>query len=162
MDNSIILKDLDINQILQYHNCEYPCLMLDYITEVLPGKYCKAYKNFTYNEWFFPGHFCDDPNVPSSIQIEAMSQTLLMTFLTLEGNKKRKTACLKINNVQFKKKIIPGQRLDLCAELRSFRGGVATGLVTGTVNHELACSAEFVVGIPEVLARFSPKRPKTN
>lgn len=151
-----VLKDLDIRQILQYHNCRYPCLMIDYMEEVLPGKSAKGYKNFTYNEWFFPAHFEDDPNVPSSIQIEAMSQTLLMTFLTLPGYERINTACLKIDHVEFKKRVIPGNRLDLTAALKMFRGGVAAGHVDGHIGKELACCADFVIGIPEIMEKFTP------
>ena len=151
-----ILKDLDIKQILQYHNCRYPCLMIDYMEEILPGKSARGYKNFTYNEWFFPAHFEDDPNVPSFIQIEAMSQTLLMTFLTLPGYERINTACLKIDHIEFKKKVIPGNRLDLSAALRMFRGGVAAGHVDGYVDNELACCADFVIGIPGIMAKFTP------
>ncbi len=124
MTENAAITDLDINGIMQYHNCRYPCLMIDYYKEIRPGKYAKAYKNFSYNEWFFPAHFEDDPNVPSSIMIEAMSQTMLMTFLTLPGYSNVKTACLKINNVEFKRKIIPGERLELAASLKSFRGAL--------------------------------------
>lgn len=148
---------MNICKIMQYHNCKPPCLMIDYCEKVIPGEYAKAYKNFTYNEWFFPAHFEDDPNVPSSIQIEAMSQTLLMTFLTIPEYKKMKTACLKINNVDFKRKVIPGERLDLIANLKSFRGGVAMGHVEGFVQNELTCCAEFVIGIPQEISKFTPK-----
>lgn len=150
------MHDLDINQILQYHNCRYPCLMLDYMEEIIPGKSAKGYKNFTYNEWFFPAHFANDPNVPSSILIEAMSQTLLMTFLSLPGYAQIHTACLKIDHVEFKQKVIPGKRLDLAANLTRFRGGVAVGQVEGRVDNSLACRADFVIGIPEVIAKYTP------
>ena len=156
MDEKVIIN-MDICQIMEYHNCRYPCLMLDYVEKVIPGKYAKGYKNFTYNEWFFPAHFEDDPNVPSSIQIEAMSQILLMTFLVIPEYKKMKTACLKINNVEFKRKIIPGERLELTANLKSFRGGLAIGHVDGYVGSDLACCSDYVIGIPEILSSFAPK-----
>lgn len=158
MTENVVITDLDINGIMQYHNCKYPCLMIDYCKEIRPGKYAKAYKNFSYNEWFFPAHFEDDPNVPSSIMIEAMSQTMLMTVLTLPGYSKVKTACLKINNVEFKRKIIPGERLEIAASLKSFRGGIAIGRVEGTVMDEKACSADFIIGIPSEIEKFTPKK----
>ena len=150
------MRNLDIRQIMEFHNCKYPVLMIDYVEEVQPGKYCKAYKNFTYDEWFFPAHFEDDPNVPSSIMLEALSQTMLMSFLTIPGNEKEHTACLRIKNVEFKRKIIPGERLDIVAELKSARGGVYTGIVVGTVNNEPAVSADYTMGIPDVIRQFSP------
>lgn len=161
MDEKAILG-MDIQQILQYHNCKYPCLMIDYMQEVVPGKSAKGYKNFTYNEWFFPAHFTDDPNVPSSIQIEAMSQTLLMTFLTFPDYRQMNTACLRINNVEFRKKVVPGNRLDLEADLKSFRGGIAIGHVEGRVGTELVCQADFTIGIPEIIAKFAPKQKSSD
>lgn len=156
------IYELDINGILKYHNCKYPCLMIDHCEKIVPGKYVKAYKNFTYNEWFFPAHFENDPNVPSSIQIESMSQTLLMGILTMPGYENMNTACLKINNVEFKRKIKPGERLDLEADIKSFRGGVAIGQVVGFVKMEKACCADFIIGIPEILAKFTPESKKGN
>ena len=153
-----VLRNLDIKGIMEYHNCKYPVLMIDFVEEVLPGSYCRAYKNFTYNEWFFPGHFEDDPNVPSSIMLEALSQTMLMSFLTLPGYKHLHTACLRINNVEFKRKIIPGERMETKAELKTSRGGVFSGHVIGSVNGELACQADYVMGIPDIIAKYAPKK----
>lgn len=152
-----LMKDLDINKIMEYHNCKYPVLMIDYVDEVLPGKYAKGYKNFSYNEWFFPAHFENDPNVPSSIMLEACSQMLLMTFLTMDEYKRMHTACLRINNVDFKRKIIPGERMDIEATLKSSRAGVFSGHIEGKVREELAVKADYVIGIPEVIAKFTPK-----
>lgn len=153
-----IIRNLDITRIMEYHNCKYPCLMIDFVEEVHPGKYARGYKNFSYNEWYFPAHFEGDPNVPSSIQLEALSQMMLMTFLTIPEYKKKHTACLRINNVEFKKKIIPGSRFDIDAQLKTLRGGVAAGYVEGQVNGEKACSADYVIGIPEIIRSFTPKR----
>ena len=156
-----IMRNLDIKQIMEYHNCKYPVLMIDYVEEVLPGKYAKGYKNFSYNEWFFPAHFEDDPNVPSSIMLEACSQMMLMTFLTKQEYKKMHTACLKINNVEFKRKIIPGEQMDISANLKFARGGVFSGYTEGTVHGELAVKADYVIGIPEVIAKFTPSKGET-
>ena len=41
--------------------------MIDHVTEVYPGKFAKGFKNFTNNEWFFPIHFKDNPNVPGAL-----------------------------------------------------------------------------------------------
>ncbi len=155
-----IMRNLDINRIMEYIICKYPVLMIDYIEKVVPGKYARGYKNFTYNEWFFQGHFEDDPNVPSSIMLESLSQTMLMTFLTLPEYKKMHTACLKINNVVFKRRIIPGERMDTSAELKAARGGVFAGHVKGTVEGELACEADYVIGIPDIIAQYRPDMAK--
>ncbi len=147
----------DLMEIQSYQRNRYPLLFIDRVTEAVPGKYAIAIKNFTFNEWFFPAHFDDEPNVPGFVQIEALVQTFLMTFLTLEGYQGKKTGFVSIDNAKFKRKIIPGDQLIIKAELFSFRRGLARGRVTSSVNGEEAASAEFVVSVPEVMLQFKPK-----
>ena len=151
-----IVKNLDAYAIQQYQQNRYPCFFIDYVEEVIPGKSAKGYKNFSFNEWFFPAHFPDEPNVPGFVQIEALTQLFLMTFLTLPGNKGKKTGFVSIENARFKKKIIPGDRLDIQAELKSYRRGLARGTSVGYINGEVACSAELVIAIPDILNQFKP------
>lgn len=151
-----ILKNLDAYAIQQYQQNRYPCLFIDFIEEAVPGKSAKGYKNFSFNEWFFPAHFPDEPNVPGFIQVEALTQLFLMTFLTLPGNKGKKTGFVAIENARFKKKIIPGQKLEIKAELKSYSRGLAKGTSTGYVDGELACSADLVIAIPDILSQFRP------
>ena len=152
-----ILMDLDAYEIQQYQQNRYPCFFLDRITEVKPGEYAKGYKNFTFNEWFFPAHFADEPNVPGFVQVETMAQTFIMTFLTIPEHKGKKTGFIEINNTHFYKKIVPGDRLDLEAHLDFFRRGLAKGRVEGVIDGETACSASLVVALPDVLKKFRPK-----
>jgi 3-hydroxyacyl-[acyl-carrier-protein] dehydratase len=153
-----IVKNLDAYAIQQYQQNRYPCLFIDYIEEAIPGKSAKGYKNFSFNEWFFPAHFPDEPNVPGFVQIEALTQLFLMTFLTLPGNKGKKTGFVSIENARFRKKIVPGNRLDIQAELKSYRRGLAKGTSVWYINGEVACSAELVIVIPDILNEFKPGR----
>ena len=122
------------------------------------GKYAKGYKNFTYNEWFFPAHFEDEPNVPGFIQIETLTQVFLMTFLTMPENKGKKTGFVSIDNAKFKKKIIPGNRLDVIAELDFYRRGLAKGKVNGYVGGEMVNYLELTVSIPDIMLAFKPNQ----
>lgn len=149
--------DIDAYQIQRYQQNRYPLLFIDYVTEAVPGRSAKGFKNFSFNEWYFPAHFEDEPNVPGFVQIEAMTQMFLMTFLTIPGNEGKKTAFIRVGDAGFKKKIIPGDRLDLEAELDSYRRGVAKGKVCGYVKGELACSIELTIAIPDVLNQFKPQ-----
>ena len=85
-------------------------------------------KCFTYNEWFFPPHFEDDPNVPGFVQVECLVQTFIMTFLSISEHSGNKTNFVSMNNVTFKRKIIPGETLMIDSQLTSFRRGLAKGM----------------------------------
>jgi 3-hydroxyacyl-[acyl-carrier-protein] dehydratase len=67
-----------------------------------------------------------------------------------------KTSFVSINNVRFRKRIVPGDRLDIKANLKSFKRGLAMGVVSSTVDGVDAASAEFVVCIPDVMQSFKP------
>ena len=147
----------DIIGIQQCQRNRYPLLFIDQITNVYPGKSACGIKVFTFNEWFFPAHFDDDPNVPGFVQIESLVQTFIMTFLSLDEYKGMKTSFISADNIKFKRKIIPGERLDIIAKLNSLRRGIAIGSATSFVDGDPACSADFVIGIPDILNQFKPK-----
>jgi len=150
------IVSFDIPGIMAHQQNRYPLLFVDEITEVVPGKYAKGKKAFTYNEWFFPAHFVGDPNVPGFVQIESLVQVFLMTFLTLEGNAGLKTNFVNLDSVKFRRKIVPGETLEIFAELESFKWGIAKGHASSQVADEPAISATFVIAIPEILEKFRP------
>ncbi len=154
---SNVIENLSAIEIQQYQQNRYPCFFLDGISKAIPGVSAFGYKNFTYNEWFFPAHFADEPNVPGFIQIECLTQVFLMTFLTLPEYKGMKTGFVNIKDAKFRKKIIPGDRLDVEAELKSFKRGLAKGVVKGFVDQTVACELELTITIPEVMLKFRPK-----
>ncbi len=150
------LTNLDASAIQKYQQNRYPLLFIDFVHTVVPGESASGFKNFSYNEWFFPAHFEDEPNVPGFVLMESLTQMFLMTFLTLPGNRGKKTGFVSINEGRFKRKIIPGDRLDIVATLNSFKRGLAKGRSVGHVGGELACSAELVIVIPDVFNEFLP------
>jgi len=149
--------NLDIPGIKACQQNRHPLLFIDKIVETIPGKEANSIKCFSYNEWFFPAHFEDDPSVPGFILVESMVQTFIMTFLTLEEHMGKKTNFISINNVKFKKMVIPGDLLQINAKLKSFKRGIAKGSAEGCVDGDLACKAEFTVCLPDVLSNLKPK-----
>jgi len=149
--------NLDIPAIKAHQQNRFPLLFIDKIVDTTPGVEANAIKCFSYNEWFFPAHFEDEPNVPGFVQVESMVQTFIMTFLTLDEHKGKKTSFLSINNVKFKKMIVPGDVLNINAKLLSFKRGIAKGTAEGYVDGNLACKAEFIVCLPDVLSNLKPK-----
>jgi 3-hydroxyacyl-[acyl-carrier-protein] dehydratase len=155
---NIPIRDLNAFDIQKYQQNRHPILFLDYVNEVVPGKYAKGHKCFSFTEWYFPAHFPDEPNVPGFILIESLTQLFLMTFLTLPGNEGKKTGFVSIKDAKFKKKIIPGDRLDIESELNSYTRGVAKGVSTGYVSGDIACTVELVIAIPDILNEFKPNK----
>ncbi|MDX8389669.1 MAG: 3-hydroxyacyl-ACP dehydratase FabZ [Mariprofundaceae bacterium] len=151
-------RNFNICEIIKHQRNRYPVLLIDKIIDVVPGKVATGIKCFTYNEWFFPGHFDDEPNVPGFVQIESLVQTFIMTFLCMEKYKGMKTNFISINNIKFKRKVIPGDVMRIDATLKSFKRGIAIGSAESSVDGMAACSAEFVVAVPDILDRFIPKR----
>ena len=148
---------MDIKAIIKHQRNRYPVLLVDKIVELEPGKRATGIKCFTFNEWFFQGHFLDDPNVPGTIQIECMAQTLLLSFQCMPEYQGMKANASMYRKVNFRRRIVPGDTLRMEAVLRSFKRGVAIGFVQSYVESEEACSAEFVIVLPEILKKFSPK-----
>ena len=83
MENQVL--SFDIPGIMTCQQNRYPMLLIDRITECVPLKYARGYKLFSYNEWYFHGYETNSPKVWNVIQIEAMAQIFLMTFLFLSA-----------------------------------------------------------------------------
>jgi 3-hydroxyacyl-[acyl-carrier-protein] dehydratase len=156
MSKDPALKTLDINDIIRLQRNRYPVLLVDKVIDLVPGESATGIKCFTYNEWYFPGHFDDDPNVPGFVQVESLAQTFILTFLCEEEFAGMKTSFVSINNVKFKRKIVPGEVLHMHATLKSFRRGIAIGSVESFVDNVAACSGDFIVAVPDILNKFKP------
>lgn len=149
--------DLDPITIQKYQQNKHPILFIDRITEIVPGSSAKGFKNFSYTEWYFPAHYSDEAVVPGFITIEALTQVFIMTFLSLPQNKGKKTNYISIEKAIFRKRIFPGDKLEMEAHLHSFRRGIAKGMVIGTVNSEKASEIQLTVALPDVLSQFKPR-----
>ena len=147
---------LDIPQIKLCQQNRYPLLFIDKIYDIIPGESVKGIKCFSYNEWFFPAHFEDQPSVPGFVQIESLVQTFIMTFLTLDENKGKKTNFASRDNVKFRRMIVPGEQLIIHAKLDSIRRGIAKGSAESFVDGEPACRADFIITLPDVFNSFKP------
>lgn len=142
---------MDITEIKQYQQNRHPLLFIDKIIKHKPAQFATSLKCFSYNEWFFPAHFEDEPNVPGFILVEMMVQTFIMTVLTLPQYKGQKTNFAKINNVKFTEKVVPGDSIISEAMLTKFRHGVATGTVESRNQDKLVCKGDFTIVLPTAI-----------
>lgn len=138
----------------------YPMLFIDHITECVPLKYSKGVKLFSNSEWYFAGHFQDNPVVPGTVLIESLAQVFLMTFLSVDENKGFSAVSNKYQNVQFKRKVVPGDKLDIYAELKSFKRGIAQGRAEGRVNGNIAVSFDCTIVVTNIFASFQRVAPR--
>jgi 3-hydroxyacyl-[acyl-carrier-protein] dehydratase len=140
-----------------YQPNRYPFLMIDYVTDVEPGKYANGHKHLSNNEWYFPIHFPGHPNMPGALQVEALAQMLTVAITTQEGLKGRTTRVLHYT-ARFRKEVLPGESLMIEAYVDSWRRGVCKGHATGATNGTIACEAEMMITIPEIFEQYLPKR----
>lgn len=148
---------LNAEELKRYQPNRYPFLLVDRITEVIPGKRAKGYKNLTANEWYFPVHFPGDPNMPGCLQIEAMAQVLTIAITTVDGMAGKVVHGYKHAGI-FHREVRPGDKLEMSAEVLSFSRGLCRGRVQGFVDGELACELESTIIIPEVFNQFKPRK----
>lgn len=153
MDNEIRLNS---QQLLDYQPNRYPFLMIDIVEAVIPGVSARGFKNFTWNEWFFPVHFVGNPNVPGAIQLESLAQMLTVAITTLPGLMGKITHALS-HEVKFYKEVKPGDKFEISTNVISWKRGIALGTGSGIVNGELVCEANMKMTIPEILEKFIPK-----
>ena len=131
--------------------------MIDYVTDVEPGVYAKGYKNLSNNEWYFPVHFPGGPNMPGALQLEAMAQMLTVALTTQEGLEGKVTHALE-HKVRFRKEVLPGEQLVIEANIISWRRGICKGRAVGYTHGEVACEADMLITIPDILDQYIPKR----
>ena len=146
---------LDLSGIKKYQQNREPYLMIDYATEVIPGKSSKGFKMLKENEWFFKVHWPNDPNMPGMLQIEALVQMSALSILSLPGNKGKIMYLTSANNTKFIKKITPNNRLVIETKVKKFVRGIASIDGKGFINNELACKSEFNLILPEEIKKYT-------
>ena len=148
---------LDKQRIYEYQQNREPYLLIDFATEVIPGKSAKGYKNLNKNEWFFKIHWPKDPNMPGMLQIEALVQMCALSILSLPNNKGKVVYLTSANNMKFIKKIIPDSRLYIETKIKSFKRGLAICEGIGLIQNKIACKAEFNLILPDEIKKYNLK-----
>jgi|GEM_PF-28692 len=140
-----VIMDCDRLQSLLPHRP--PLLMIDRVHLIAAEKRAIGLKNVTMNEPYFQGHFPGNPVLPGVLILEAMIQTggaAIRQFLDIQND----VAFLHtLDNVKFRKPVLPGDRLMSDVVLERFRKGIVKFRATATVRDQNVCEAEFTVGL---------------
>jgi len=137
-------KEFDIEAIKKVIPHRYPFLLIDKVFVNYENKSAKGYKCVSGNEEFFQGHFPGNPIMPGVLIVEAMAQTSCVILLSQPKLIGKSAYFMSINNVKFRKTVVPGDILELRVGVVRDRekGGVARG--EAYVNNELVTEAEFM------------------
>lgn len=139
---------LDINEIKKILPHRYPMLLVDRILEIEPLKRAVGIKNITANEMQFLGHFPGDPIMPGVLLIEAMAQVGGVAMLYPEENRGKIAVFAKIDNVRFRKQVVPGDQVVTTAEVtKIMRANMGIIHCEGKVDGKVACECDCTFAI---------------
>ncbi len=134
---------LDINEIQKILPHRPPMLLVDRITELVPFKSATGIKCVTMNEPFFLGHFPGHPIMPGVLLLEGMAQVGGVTMLYPEEHRGKLALFGGMENVKFKRPVMPGDVIMTKAEIVRVRGVFGVLHADAYVEGELVASADF-------------------
>jgi 3-hydroxyacyl-[acyl-carrier-protein] dehydratase len=137
---------IEIREIMNLLPHAYPFLLVDRIIDMELGKRIIGIKNVTYNEPFFVGHFPGRPIMPGVLIVEALAQTAgILAFKSVpEEDSKKPVYFLGIDNVRFRKPVIPGDQLRLELEVTRHRQSIWGFKGKAYVEDKLAAEADLL------------------
>ena len=139
---------MDVNRIRELLPHRYPFLLVDTVIEV-GDSHIVGLKNVSGNEPFFQGHFPQEPVMPGVLQVEAMAQTGgLLVLSTVDDPEKYSTYFMKIDNVKFRNKVVPGDTLLFHVSFMTpLRRGCAVMKGYAFVGDKIVTECEFMAQV---------------
>jgi UDP-3-O-[3-hydroxymyristoyl] N-acetylglucosamine deacetylase/3-hydroxyacyl-[acyl-carrier-protein] dehydratase len=140
---------MDVNTIMKILPHREPFLFVDRIVTLEKGKRCVGIKNVTINDYFFKGHFPGKPVMPGVIIVEAMAQVGGVMMLSPEENRGKLAFFMTMNNIKFRKTVVPGDQLVLEVEAGKIKS--KTGQIFGRalVDGKIVCEAELMFALAD-------------
>ena len=138
---------LDIYEILEHLPHRYPFLLIDRVTECKVGERLVGYKNVTYNEPHFQGHFPNKEVMPGVLIIEALAQATGILAFRTNGKVPDENSLyylVGVDGVRFKRPVIPGDQLKLEVDIIKTKRGVWKFNGMASVDGEMVCTAELM------------------
>ncbi|HRU39255.1 MAG TPA: 3-hydroxyacyl-ACP dehydratase FabZ [Candidatus Goldiibacteriota bacterium] len=141
---------MDVRKIQELLPHRFPFLLVDRVLEMKEGESITALKNVTMNEWFFQGHYPGMPVMPGVLIVEAMAQSggiLLMNML--KGQEGKAIYFMTINNVKFRKPVVPGDTLTFKVNITKLKGTIGQIHGEAFVGNEKAAEADMMAMIAD-------------
>ena len=141
-------NQLSSEEILGLLPHRFPFALIDRVIEHIPGKKAVALKNVTINEPQFQGHFPERPLMPGVLIVESMAQVGGIIVTQMPDLPKGLFVFAGINNVKFRRPVVPGDQLVITCELLSIKRQ-RFGKVKGEahVDGKLVCSGELMFSL---------------
>lgn len=140
---------LSTKEIMEIIPHRYPFLLVDQILELEPGKRAVGIKNVTANEPQFTGHFPGNPIFPGVLTVEALAQVGAVAMLCLPENKGKLAVFAGIDEVRFKRQVVPGDTLRLEVEIITMRRGIGKGNATAYIGDQVVCSGVLTFALAD-------------
>ena len=138
---------MNVNEIMKYLPHRYPFLLLDRVVEIESGKRIEAYKNITFNEDVFNGHFPGAPIFPGVMIVEAMAQASgVLGFVTsgLTADDGQLFLFAGVDKARFKRPVVPGDKLVLTSEVDTVKRNMWRFNATASVDGKTCCEATLL------------------
>lgn len=142
-------READLSLIQRIIPHRYPMLLVDKVRDIELNKQAVGIKNVTFNEPHLQGHFPGVPIMPGVLIVEALAQTsAVLVGLTLDlVDRDPLVYFMSIDKTKFRRKVVPGDVLELKVEVLRGSSKVWKFQGTATVDGELAAEAEFMAMI---------------
>ena len=124
-----------------------PFLMIDEVEDFVPGESAIAYKNVNIEEWYFKGHFPDNPIMPGVLIAESLAQTGAVAILSVDENKGKNALFGGIDKMRFKRQVVPGDRLKLEVKIVKRKGPIGVGEAIASVDGRVAAKGELTFAL---------------
>jgi len=157
LDNTSILTDIAAQQVEMLNRSEIeaiiphrePFLLIDRVLEYVPGEFAVAEKDILATDDVFRGHFPGHPVFPGVLVLEALAQAGAVAVLSDPKNQGKIALFAGVDNVRWKRQVVPGDVLRLELRMTESRGPIGKGQGKAFVGSQLACSGTLTFAVAD-------------